>query len=221
MNEELIAANGQLQDYASTIEELAVTKERNRFARDIHDTLGHTLTVLVKMLEVSVITSKTDVDKTEGDIQKAVNIAREGLKDVRRSISGLSSIKLEKKNLVIALEELIAEFSQNSGIDIHFSAEGIDMNLSSGHTDNIYRICQEAMTNAIRHGKAARIVIILRGNENVIKLNIFDDGVGCTQITKGFGLSGMEQRVKELNGSLEFASSEERGFNINVEIPKR
>jgi signal transduction histidine kinase len=219
INQELIAANEQLNDYADTSAELAIAKERNRFAHEIHDTLGHTLTMLLKMLEVSAITCKSDVIKTEVDLQKAVEIAREGLKGVRRSVSGLSIVNLDQKSLGTALEELVAAFKENSSIDVHFSAEGIDMKFNSLYTNTIYRICQEAMTNALRHGKATRMVIIIRVKDDFIKLSIIDDGIGCKEIIKGFGLSGMEQRVKEIKGSLDFSSSDEGGFNIYVEIP--
>ena len=219
MNEELIAANEQLQDYSVTVEELAITKERNRFARDMHDTLGHTLTMLVKMLEVSSVTCTEDVKKTQEDLKKAVEIARDGVKEVRNSVSGLAPVKLEQQGIEIALESLISVFRQTSGVDIHFSVEGVDKDLGPVYADVIYRTCQEAMTNAVRHGKAKRIVIILRQAADRIKLNILDDGVGCEEIKKGFGLSGMEQRVKELDGSLQFGASEEGGFHITVEIP--
>jgi signal transduction histidine kinase len=83
----------------------------------------------------------------------------------------------------------------------------------------IFRVCQEALTNSLRHGKAKNVNIILRSSGNKLSLFIFDDGCGCSQIKKGFGLSGMEQRVKDLGGTLVFGSDGESGFNIRMEIP--
>lgn len=83
----------------------------------------------------------------------------------------------------------------------------------------IYRICQEALTNSIRHGKARNISIVLRFSISMIKILIIDDGVGCSELHEGFGLSGMKQRIKELNGKIEYGSGGENGFSIFAEIP--
>ncbi|MCX7922804.1 MAG: sensor histidine kinase [Clostridia bacterium] len=222
MNEELIALNEQLRDYADTVEELAVSKERNRVARDIHDTLGHTLTMLIKKLEVSAIICKTDTDKTELELLEAADVAREGLKEVRRSISGLVPEKLERDNIITSLKSLISEFKQTSGIDIHFSSEGMDKAISPTYREAIYRTCQEAMTNAVRHGKATRVVILLRHSDDKIRLSIFDNGIGCKDVHKGFGLTGMEERIAALEGNIVYgAADEDGGFNIHIEIPVR
>lgn len=83
----------------------------------------------------------------------------------------------------------------------------------------IYRICQEAMTNSLRHGKAKNMKIVLASTDGAINLLIEDDGMGCGEIKKGWGLTGMEERVAELKGKIEYGLGRERGFRINIEIP--
>nr|WP_010251376.1 histidine kinase N-terminal 7TM domain-containing protein [Acetivibrio cellulolyticus] len=217
-NVELSAMNEQLSEYAETVEELAITKERNRFARDVHDTLGHTMTLLISLLEVSSIMCKQDPAKTEEKLSEALKAARDGLKELRRSIKGLEPEKLESEDIISSIEKMIEDFKP-SGMNIDFSYDGFNSFSSPTYSKVIFRVCQEALTNSLRHGKAKHVNIILRLADSKIKIFIFDDGCGSTDIKKGFGLSGMEQRVKDLNGDIVFGSDGESGFNIRLEIP--
>jgi signal transduction histidine kinase len=217
-NEELSIMNEQLKEHLYAVEELAVMRERNRFAREVHDTLGHTMTSLITLMQVSKIAYKKNTDEGEETLSKGIEIARQGLKEIRRSISGLFPQKLESNTLTDGLKQLINEF-QNLGINIELNIYGEEWYRSSACFNAVYRICQEAITNSIRHGKAQQINIILRLTDNRIKLFIIDNGCGCKKIKKGFGLLGMEERVKELNGLLTYGSDGESGFNIHVEIP--
>ncbi|MCX7923196.1 MAG: protein kinase [Clostridia bacterium] len=217
-NIELKAMNEQLKEYASTVEELAVARERNRMAIAVHDTLGHSMSILLKLLEAIKISLKKDTAKTEEKLSKAIEIAREGLIEVRRSVSGLMPGKLESTNLIGALEKLISDY-QSSGVNVEFTVDG-DFDLRNPRCSTaIYRTCQEALTNSLRHGKAKNVAIILKIVKSRLRLFIVDDGCGCKDISKGFGLSGMEHRIKELGGTITYKSDGENGFNIHVEIP--
>ncbi len=220
LNLKLKKANIKLKQYASTIEEIAVLKERNRLARDVHDTLGQTLSILITLLQVSLLSCKTNVNETEEHINKAILITTNGLNELRRSISGLTSAKQEEKNIFDTLEKLVNDF-EYSGLKVDLSVNRLDQNIDKSHAEVIYRICQEALTNSIKHGKATETSIILKFSENNIRLFIFDNGVGCKKlcIGKGFGLQGMQQRINSLNGNIKFGSDGEKGFNIQVEIP--
>lgn len=218
LNEELIAQNEQLKILAKTSKDLAISEERNRFARDVHDTLGHTMVLLISLLEVCRATCESQPDKTKEKLDEAIKISKGGLSELRCSISGLVSKKLEAENLINSIKSLIFNFS-SSNIDIDFSVDGIDNYSNPVFSEVIYRLCQEALTNALRHGKAKNVSIILRFENKSIKLFIFDDGCGCKEIKKGIGLLGMEQRVASLNGTIIYGSNGEHGFNINVEIP--
>ncbi|MCX7922806.1 MAG: sensor histidine kinase [Clostridia bacterium] len=220
MNDEFAELNQQLNNYCDIIEELTTAIEKNQFAREIHDTLGHTLTMLIKKLEVGIITCKTDADKTEKELLEAVDIARGGLKEVMRSIGGLAPKKLEKRGAVAAINSLIAGFRQTSGIEIHFSEDGANENITHTYQEVIYTVCKEAITNSVRYGKATRVVIILRLEEDKIKLCIFDNGMGCNAISKDFGLTTMEEKIRTLNGNIKYGSTDEdSGFNVQIELP--
>lgn len=211
-NATLHQMNEQLTEYAATVEELAVTKERNRFARDVHDTLGQTMTLLVTILELCALNFEINPDKTKKKLDQAVEIAKGGLKDIRSSVIGLTSWTLDSIN------NLVAEFKR-SGMNVKFDVEGLEKNIHPKYTAIIYRVCQEALTNALRHGKAKNVTIILKISIADISLHIHDDGYGCDDIIKGFGLMGMEERVKMLNGKVEYFSDINNGFRIEVLIP--
>ncbi|HOJ77149.1 MAG TPA: histidine kinase N-terminal 7TM domain-containing protein [Bacillota bacterium] len=211
-NAKLHQMNEQLTEYAATVEELAITKERNRFARDVHDTLGQTMTLLVTILELCTLNFDINPDKTRKKLDEAVEIAKGGLKDIRSSVIGLTSWTLDSIN------NLVAEF-ERSGMNVKFDVEGLEKNISPKYTAIIYRVCQEALTNALRHGKANNVNIILKISSVDIRLHISDDGYGCDGIIKGFGLMGMEERVKMLNGTVEYFSKANNGFRIEVLIP--
>lgn len=217
-NIELSAMNEQLAQYAETVEELAIIKERNRFARDVHDTLGHSMTLLISLLEVSSIMCRQDPEKAEEKLSEALKTARDGLKELRRSIKGLEPEKLETQDLISSINKLIEDFKP-SGMDIDFTHQGFNTFASPAHSKVIFRVCQEALTNSLRHGKAKHVNIILRLLDSKINLFIFDDGCGSPEIKKGFGLTGMEHRVKDLGGDIVFGSDGESGFNIRLEIP--
>ncbi len=218
MNQELAALNAHLEQSAHTEKELAVVRERNRFARDVHDTLGHTMTVLITLLKVSSITCETDAAGTRKTLLEAVNVAKDGLKELRRSISGLAPERLEVNSFENALCDLVKEF-QASGVAVDLTVDGMEPYNDTIYSNAVFRICQEAMTNSLRHGNAKKITLVIKAADGHLKLFITDDGYGCGSIKKGFGLSGMEQRVRELEGSIRYGSDGESGFNIYADIP--
>ncbi|MCX7748747.1 MAG: AAA family ATPase [Clostridia bacterium] len=208
----------QLKAYAQTAEELAVTKERNRFAMDVHDTMGHSMILLINLLEVCKIHMNNSPEKAAASLEEAISLAREGIRDLRRSIYGLVPEKLEANKFITALERLIGDF-KSSGVHIDFSVNGIYDYRNPLYTYTLFKACQEAMTNAVRHGEAKNIVIRLTFSGGWIKLLIRDDGIGCADMKKGFGLSGMEQRIKDLKGDISYKSSEGEGFTIEILLP--
>lgn len=217
-NRELAALNVQLEEYAATVKELTLEKERNRFARDVHDTLGHTMTVLITLLKVGSITIDKNPAETREKIMEALEVAKGGLNELRRSIKGLTPERLENNSIKNALDSLVKEF-KSAGINVELTVDGMDNENGTIYLNAIFRICQEALTNALRHGKAKNVTIYVGVSNHHIKLFINDDGQGCSIINKGLGLSGMEQRVKDLDGIIQYGSDGENGFNIYVDIP--
>lgn len=217
-NIELSAANEKLKEHALTVESLTLERERTRFARDVHDSLGHSMTLLITLLTIAHMECPDDPPTTRNKLSEALQIARTGLKEIRRSVSGMTSERLNDNSAVNAIQSLIDEF-KTSGTEIQFTVDGIEIGNHLTCSNVLYRVCQEALTNALRHGKAKHVNIILMFKKENIKLYIFDDGKGCDTVNKGFGLTGMENRVKSVGGTLIVGSGEEGGFNINIEIP--
>lgn len=216
-NVQLTYANEQLKQHMLVVEELAALEERNRMAREIHDSLGHTLTFLVKIQEGAILDFGQNNQGMFESIKTANKVARQGLKDLRLSLYNIMPEKQRLNGLFEDLERLSMDF-KNSGIGIEIindCKESINAELSR----EIFRICQEAVTNSIRHGNADMIHIIIRENERILKLFIIDNGKGCIEIKKGFGLLGMEERVLKYGGSVIFGSDGESGFNIRAEVP--
>lgn len=203
------------------IREVSVANERSRLARDVHDTLGHSLTVIIKLLEVCKITSKTDPDKMNGQLEEAIRIAQNGVQEIKHSVSGILAEKILNQDLLSLLMELASEFQDNSGITVSVTTQGTVEEVSKKHAVVLYSVCQEALTNSLRHGNAKNVAIVIKYESETIKLTIFDDGVGCGKIHRGFGLNGMEQRIGEVNGKMSYKSDKGQGFILNFEVPKK
>jgi signal transduction histidine kinase len=217
-NEELTALNRQISEYALTVEELAIVKERNRIARDVHDTLGHTLVSIIALAEALDLTYGEDENRARKIMKDLTKISKDGMGELRRSISGMAPESLEANHLIKAVSELAERFG-HSGLKIDFTCEGNSGGVNREVSDNLFKICQEAVTNSIKHGKACNVKIMFIFNKASVKLFIFDDGAGCADIRKGNGLSGMEERIRKLSGKIVFGSDGEKGFNIHIEVP--
>jgi signal transduction histidine kinase len=205
----------EMKRYIAIVKEQAITRERSRFARDVHDTLGQTMTILITLLQMSKNSCLIDPVKTETRLNEALRIANEGLSEVRRSLIGLMPENLG--GLKNALLSLVSDF-QTAGMEIEFFMDEFGNHLNSIYHDVVYRICQESLTNSLRHGNATQVNMMITFDEHLLKLVIVDDGCGCVNLAKGLGLHGMEQRIKMLNGNIKFNYSE-KGFGIQVEIP--
>lgn len=201
----------------SIARELAVVKERNRFSRDVHDTMGQTITNLVAFLGMVHLYLRLSPDKAEIYLDKATQTAKVGLTEVKKALSGLSTENATIDSLLKNIKLLITNYQSNE-LSVEFNISETDSNIGIQISDVIYRVCQEAMTNAVNHGKAHKIKIDLDFVTEKILLSISDNGIGCQKIKKGNGLFGMEERVKELKGSIVFDYNYQ-GFGIKVCLP--
>lgn len=219
VNSKLQEANLQLERYARESEKMAETRERNRLAREIHDTLGHTLTGIIAGLDACVAIMDIAPEATKMQLQAITDVARQGMTDVRRSVKALRPDALEKLSLEDALKKSIEEMRQATQAEIRYSCTAELRHFSEDEEDVIYRIVQESITNSIRHGHADQIEIEIRRVYNKLQICIADNGIGCEEVKKGFGLHHMEERIQMLQGSLEYESK--NGFTVRVELPIR
>ncbi len=218
LNRELLDKNKQLHHYASAVEELAIANERQRLSRDVHDTLGHTMTVLITQLKVADILCDTNIKEAKKKINETILIAKDGLNELRKSIMDLTLGKLAENDIEAALAQLINDF-RTTGMNVDAVINGPRAMLPSRYVQTLFRLCQEALTNSLRHGKADHVDIVLNFANDTVKVLIKDNGLGARNIVKGFGLKGMEERIAALGGTIHYGSDGESGFNIFVELP--
>ena len=216
---ELQAANQKLREYAAQVEELATTKERNRLAREIHDSLGHYLTVINVQLEAAQVLLPADPQPAKIALRKAQSLAQEGLADVRRSVAALRADPLGSRPLPEALAELVAE-SQAAGIITRLEVLGQQRPLAPQAELTLYRAGQEALTNVRKHARASRADLTLDyDGAGRVRLVIVDNGVGATETSGGFGLLGLRERVQLVGGHFAVHSDPGQGFKVEVEAP--
>lgn len=208
---ELLDAHKKLKEYTDEVQRLSVIEERNRIARDIHDNLGHNMTALIMQLQMAEHYLNVDSLKSMELLSNSVKTAKNSLtciREVVETLRGNSSLLLTDK----AIQVLVNEFSENTGTTIEVTVKGKAAQKYDIGTA-LYHILQEGMTNAVRHGKATNIWIELNYNDDIVKFSIKDNGVGVYSINEGFGMKGIRERVKALNGSVDFKS--ENGFLIS------
>ena len=217
LNERLEEANQRLRAYAIEVEQMAETRERNRLAREIHDTLGHALTGIVAGLDACIMTLEVAPEVTKQQLNKIRDAAKKGITDVRRSMKKLRPDDLERLPFQEALKEMTRNYSESSGMEITFDIFSWSEHLRQDQEDVIYRVLQESITNAKRHGHATKVKITIGGNENYMLIVIADNGQGCDNVTQGFGLKHMRERLELLHGTIHYWSDE--GFIVEAMIP--
>lgn len=216
---ELRLAYEQLREYAMQAEELATTKERNRVAREIHDGLGHYLTVINMQLEAARVLLPPDSGRAAEAIGKAQTLTKEGLAEVRQSVAALRLSPVENKPLTEAIQQLVNE-SQATGILTELSVKGESYSLPQPIELTLYRVAQEGLTNVRKHSAATRADLILEYDRpGQVGLIVQDNGRGAAETSGGFGLLGIRERVQLLNGTIEQISTPGGGFRLAVEIP--
>jgi signal transduction histidine kinase len=216
---ELETANSHLQEHANQIEELTVVRERNRFAREIHDGLGHYLTVIHMQIQAAKAVMETNPDKAMNTLINAQKQSQEALMDVRRSVATLRDNNAAR----IPLEERIIQLVASSSTDSLIITNEIvgDPRIGSAQLElTVFRIIQESIQNCIKHARATKLQISIDYSiSGILRLFVHDNGIGRSKIQKGFGLRGIEERVKQFGGIVNYQSKENEGFMIEVELP--
>ncbi len=219
LNKELEEANSTLKAYADKIEELAKTQERNRIAQELHDSMGHSLMALNMNLEYAENVMVTKPDKALEVIHKTRNMTKDCVSDLRKVVSLLKD-SYHTEQLRGAMNELFHNFRENSNIRFHLNMDDSIEEEAPEVKDCIYKISREAITNGIKHGKAASFTIDILDKPEGIYLRIENNGSGSRNIIKSNGITGMEERVKLLGGKMEITSGKEEGFCVKISIPK-
>ena len=212
-------AHQRLREYAAQIETLATAAERNRLAREIHDDLGHYLTIINVQLEAAQAMLDVDPMRARSAIEKAQKLTRDGLGEIRSSVAALRALPTENRSLPEALSDLVGE-SEAAGVPTSLLIPCALPQLSSPVKFALYRIAQEGLTNVRKYAHATHVDLTLDGTEeHMVRLRVQDNGVGVLSTTDGFGLLGARERARALGGQIRTASSPGEGFLLEVELP--
>ncbi len=209
----------QLTYLAAQARESAVIAERNRLARDIHDTLAQGFTgVIVQLEAASDADSRGLVAESKLHVSRARDLARESLTEARRSVQALRPAELEDKELTEALEALVRGGTIGTPVEAEFTLEGTPRALPSTWDENLLRVTQEVLTNVLRHSRATKIRVFLKFGYDDLHLLLADDGQGFDPLRKhdGFGLLGMRERVESMGGQLTIESMADAGTTISI-----
>ena len=231
LSAQLEKANRRLGEYAVQAEELAGARERTRVAREIHDSLGHSLTAVHMQLEAARTILDHDQDKARQALEKAQSCIKDGLTEIRASVSSLRSDPLEGRSLPQALNDL-AQVSSDSGLTARLKLRGRQRPLTGDVVLTLYRCAQEGLTNARKHAEASQVDVRLDFGESWddgIRLTIQDDGVGLDpEILEamerddddhGFGLLGLRERIRQQSGELHIGGGPGEGLQLEVHLP--
>ena len=218
---ELQAAHRQLQEYAAQVEELAVAEERNRLSREMHDTIGHRLTVSAVQLEGAQRLIPRDPDRAVGIVVTVREQVREALSELRSAVATLREPLETDLPLTVALQRLVISFDEATDRKVHLNLPDELPALSNAQRLAIYRAAQEALTNVQRHAQAQQVWVDLVVQEDCVALKVGDDGVGFPTDKKeaAFGLHGMRERAAHLDGELRLETWEMGGAQVVFILP--
>jgi len=215
--------NARLYD---EIRQIAVMEERNRMAREIHDTLAQGFSGIILQLEAAEQALDGDASAAERHLNQARSLARKSLAEARRSVWNLRPQALEQLPLVEAIKQEVDKFRQSLGVNVEFSISGTRCDLPPEVEASLLRIFQESLTNVRRHANATEVEVSLTFDESVVELSIRDNGVGFSPRTAGaekkrdtFGLISMRERARGLGGTFEIQSRRGKGTLVKVVIP--
>ncbi|MES5823369.1 sensor histidine kinase [Streptomyces sp. RG80] len=209
-----------LEGYAARVAELSAATERNRLARDIHDSLGHHLTAMSVQLEMASEFRALDPDAAQRALNEARRSVRLALGDVRQSVRALRSETPPHPTLAAALADLAHGGAVAPRVSVEVS--GDQDGYGTAELTTLYRAAQEGVTNARRHARATRVSVVLRLAEDAARLVVADDGRGFTpaEATAGVGLLGMRERVQLVAGSVDIDSDPGAGTRLTVTVPR-
>jgi signal transduction histidine kinase len=217
---ELESAHAELERYAERVKELSVAKERARMSREMHDSLGHYLTVINVGLHNAQRFREKRPEAAWEEVEEARGLTREALAEVRRWVQALKPLALEERAGPEALTALAHSF-EGTGFDVRFTVEGSERELSGEAELVLYRALQEGLTNALKHSKARRVTASLAFGMESVSLTVADDGEGAQEgaSEKGFGLATLGERAGALGGVLSAGNASEGGFALRLELP--
>lgn len=218
--DKLKSANRDLEVYASSIEELTLLRERNRLSREIHDSVGHALSVIIIQLGAIERTIEINSQTVKQVTKELRKFTQNSLNEVRMAVREIKPKEFENYEGILIIEELIKNFKKLTGVEVRLAFTKEKWPLNSDQAFVIYRIIQEFLANSVRSGKATLIQIFMAFNDYKLVVTLKDNGVGIDNLVEGMGLKGMRERVKEIGGIFEYSTKLGDGFLVKIELDK-
>ncbi len=220
LNEELRQANQKLQDYARQVEQLAATEERNRLARDLHDSVSQTVFSINLTAQAARILLERDPGKAAAKLEHLQSLTENALAEMRALIQHLRPDSIDQAGLCEYLRKYAVERKKQDGLEVALSITG-DQRLPAQVEECLFRVVQESLNNVVKHAGVNKASVTLNLNENLISLCIEDHGAGfdprkAASGATHLGLLGMQERVRALGGKLEIISSPHAGTQVWV-----
>lgn len=219
---QLMDANMGFQEYAVVASENSAVQERKRISRDIHDTAVHVLINIIMLAESAIDLIAPQNPTLSGILQQIITQAKDAVRDTRRALRELRSIEETSPKGLKAIHQLVKVFKEATGVQVEIDFGNVPWELDETIDLVVYRIIQEGLSNAFRHGKATKIEVRLwifeTASESELIVRIHDNGQGSPEIKKGIGLQGMEERLTKLQGRLQ-AKNVVDGFDVTAWIP--
>ncbi|HEX3054111.1 MAG TPA: sensor histidine kinase [Aggregatilineaceae bacterium] len=218
----LAEKNVQLTHYATTVERLVVSHERNRLARELHDTIAHALSAVAVQLEALNKQIDTDPNGAKQTLDQSRKLIRSGLQETRRALQALRASPLEDLGLALAMRQLVNSVAERNGLQITLDLPDELDELSPEVEQGIYRITEEALNNTVRHARAHQATVSLAHEHYQLCLTITDNGFGFNpddvSPNEHYGLVGMRERALLCNGHLDIESAPVIGTTVRLTI---
>ncbi|MCO7124927.1 sensor histidine kinase [Sporolactobacillus shoreicorticis] len=199
----------------------AVTAERQRLARDLHDAVSQQLFALSMLASAAEKTIHSNPDLAAENIADVSDIARKAQGEMRALLLHLRPVRLNNESLDRGLERLIRELDGKTMIHFEASIDPVP-GLTKGVENHLFRLSQEALSNALRHSEATRVVLSLHEKDQLVTLTVFDNGQGFDpkqEKVASYGLKTMKERAEEIGGHFMLATHEGEGTSIHIRVP--
>lgn len=205
-----------LENQLDSQKEIYILQERNRISREIHDSVGHVLTTNLIQLEALSKLTENKIPQVSEMLKELRAFTRKGLNEVRKTVYELKPDHYEQVTLIESLTYLLENFENQSSIKIYFSYNQARWLLNEKQQTTIYNTVKECLSNAIKHGQASTIRIHLYYTDNSLILTLKDNGSGQEKLSYGFGLNNIVERVKLLQGKINFKTQVNKGFQVRL-----
>lgn len=211
-------AHQQLHLFSQQVEELTLIRERNRISGEIHDTVGHKMTALLVQLQVAKELLDIQPEKSKQTVLLCEELARNALQEIRLSVRTLKDTD-KPQSFITVTRKILEDYQKMTGLKSSLQLHGDAARIPISMQLDITRVIQESITNAVRHGQATECQIKIEVTDLAVEVMINDNGKGSSEISPGFGLKHMRERVIEHGGRIVFEGMPDTGFIVKASFP--